>query len=172
LGWIEHEGLRVSREPTPGDEENPKARLRWPALECLHGEAEPLQRAAEAIRASSPRYTGVYLYAVQGGKLVLLAHAGRPTPHSQIPIGRGVCGRAVVTGTHQVVGDVASDPDYLACSAETRSECVVLVRSKGEVVGQIDIDSDLPHAFDEDDVQGLERAASLIAPYLGRARKT
>ncbi|HZV50755.1 MAG TPA: GAF domain-containing protein [Candidatus Dormibacteraeota bacterium] len=138
----------------------------WPALEGLEREPDPLRRAAEVIRAGSPRYTGVYLYALRDRELVLRAHAGRPTPHLRIPVGRGVCGRAAATGAHQVVADVASDPDYLACSAETRSECVVLVRRDGEVVGQIDIDSDLPHAFDQDDVRRLEAAARLIAPYL------
>ncbi|HLH68883.1 MAG TPA: GAF domain-containing protein [Candidatus Dormibacteraeota bacterium] len=155
----------MPRASTPGGEREPTVALRWPALERLQQEAEPLRRAAEAIQASSPRYTGVYLYALQGQELVLRAHAGRPTPHLRIPVGRGVCGRAVARGAHEVIADVASDPDYLACSAETRSECVVLVRRDDEVVGQIDIDSDLPHAFDQSDVLRLEAAARLIAPY-------
>jgi GAF domain-containing protein len=65
-----------------------------------------------------------------------------------------------------VVADVAGDPDYIACSLETRSECVVLVHRDGRVVGQIDIDSDVPDAFTAEDVSGLERAAELLAPLL------
>jgi GAF domain-containing protein len=63
-----------------------------------------------------------------------------------------------------VVADVAGDPDYISCSLETRSECVVLVRREGGVVGQIDIDSDVPGAFTAEEVMGLEEAAELIAP--------
>jgi L-methionine (R)-S-oxide reductase len=151
--------------PGGGAEPGPVTEPGWPDLEALGREPDPLSRAAAVIRAASPRYTGVYLYALRGGELVLQAHAGRPTPHLRIPVGHGVCGRAVAEGAHQVVADVTSDPDYLACSVETRSECVVLVRRDGEVVGQIDIDSDLPGAFDRDDVQRLEAAAELIAPH-------
>ncbi|MGD0447470.1 MAG: GAF domain-containing protein [Candidatus Dormibacteria bacterium] len=136
----------------------------WEPLRDLPPGITGLERAARAIRQASSRHTSVYLYGLEGGTLVLRAFSGRPTEHTRIRVGEGVCGRAVALGAAQVVADVASDPDYISCSLGTRSECVVLVRHEGEVVGQIDIDSDTPAAFTTDDVSSLEDAAELIAP--------
>ena len=55
------------------------------------------------------------------------------------------------------------DPRYLACFPSTRSEIVVPIHLDGRVVGEIDIDSDRPAAFGDDDRAFLERVAELIA---------
>jgi GAF domain-containing protein len=138
----------------------------WEPLRDLPPGTAGLERAARALREASSRHTSVYLYALEGDTLVLRAVSGRPTEHTRIPVGEGVCGRAVSRGESQVVADVASDPDYISCSLETRSECVVLVRREGRIVGQIDIDSDVPDGFTTEDVDRLERAAELLAPLL------
>lgn len=135
----------------------------WDSLPGLPPGAAGLERAAQAIRAASPRYTSVYLYALDGDDLVLRGFSGRPTEHTRIRVGDGICGRAVASGEDQVVAEVGGDPDYISCSLETRSECVVLVRRGDRVVGQIDIDSDLPNAFDAEDLASLEVAAAMIA---------
>lgn len=136
----------------------------WRSLRNLPRGITGLQAAARAIRHAAPRHTSVYLYGLEGDTLVLRAFSGRPTDHTRIRVGEGICGRAVATGATQVVADVGGDPDYISCSLETRSECVVLVRRTGEVVGQIDIDSDAPAAFTTADIRSLEQAAELIAP--------
>ena len=58
-----------------------------------------------------------------------------------------------------------ADPRYLACFPSTRSEIVVPIAHEGRVVGEIDIDSDRPAAFGEDDRELLERIAMQIASY-------
>jgi putative methionine-R-sulfoxide reductase with GAF domain len=45
----------------------------------------------------------------------------------------------------------------------------VPILDDGRVLGEIDIDSDIPNAFNEHDQALLERAASLIAGALDRA---
>jgi GAF domain-containing protein len=135
----------------------------WAPLRELPRGTIGMERAARAIRHASARHTSVYLYGLEGDTLVLRAFSGRPTEHVRIRVGEGVCGRAVARGVSQVVADVAADPDYISCSLMTRSECVVLVRRGGRVVGQIDIDSDVAGAFTAEDVSGLEAAARLIA---------
>jgi GAF domain-containing protein len=87
------------------------------------------------------------------------------TEHVRIPVGQGVCGAAAASGRTEVVDDVNADPRYLACFPSTRSEIVVPIARDGIVVGEIDIDSDRPAAFGEDDSAFLERVAELIAPY-------
>jgi len=141
-----------------------RGKHKWESLRELPPGPRGLERAAQSIREASRQHTSAYLYGLEGDTLVLRAFSGRPTQHSRIKVGDGVCGRAMAIDEDQVVGDVAGDPDYIACSLETRSECVVLVRREGRVVGQIDIDSDIPGAFGADTLRSLRRAAELIAP--------
>ena len=94
---------------------------------------------------------------------MLRAFRGRPTDHTRIPVGQGICGRAAREKQTVLVDDVNADPAYLACSLETKSEIVVPVMRGTEVLGEIDIDSDVPAAFTEADREFLERLAFLIA---------
>src|SRR2546427_10715209 len=54
--------------------------------------------ACDKIRARGAPYTSVYAYMLSGDELVLEAVSGRDTPHTRIPVGRGVCGTAGATG--------------------------------------------------------------------------
>lgn len=75
-----------------------------------------------------------------------------------IPFDKGVCGACARTGQAQLVPDVDAFPGHIACSSGTRSEVVVPVRdAAGRLVAVLDVDSDRPAAFDEEDVRGLER---------------
>lgn len=100
--------------------------------------------------------------------LVLGPYVGAETPHKRIPLNQGICGAAASSGQTLVVDDVQSDQRYLACSLETRSEIVVPVIAKGEVVGELDIDSHTPAAFGEEDRKLVEHCAELVGRYLER----
>jgi len=116
------------------------------------------------IKAHREKYHWVGIYIKRGDVLELYPYyIGRPTPHVRIPISEGICGAAVREGITINVPDVNSDPRYLACSVFTKSEIVVpIYNKKGEIVGEIDIDSDMPSAFDEDDRVFLEGIAKEI----------
>ena len=125
--------------------------------------AEVLDQVVAALHDRFPHYTGVYIYWLTGGDtLELRAFRGRPTDHVRIPVGQGICGRAAREKRTVVVDDVDADPAYLACSLETRSEVVVPIMRGATVLGEIDIDSDVPAAFTEDDRRFLEQLAFLI----------
>lgn len=130
------------------------------------GRAQLLRTAAEKIRAAGGPYTSVYLYMLHGSELVLEAHAGRDTDHTRIPVGQGVCGTAVATGEDQNVPDVQAISNYLACNAWTRSELVVLIRRGATILGQIDVDSDLPDPFTPDEQAAVRRVADAVAVLL------
>lgn len=98
--------------------------------------------------------------------LVLGPYVGAVTQHKRIPLNQGICGAAASSGQTVVVDDVKSDPRYLACSLETRSEIVAPVFVKGKVVGELDIDSHTPAAFNEEDRKLVEHCASLVGSYL------
>jgi L-methionine (R)-S-oxide reductase len=124
---------------------------------------EVLRYAVQVLKQERDHYNWVGIYLVEGDTLVLHNYIGKPTEHTRIPIGRGVCGLAVAEGANQIVGDVTRLDNYLACSIETKAEIVVLIRRNTEILGQIDIDSDLENAFTTDDEALLSRVADLAA---------
>ena len=125
-----------------------------------------LQLAATRIHDAGGPYSGVYLYMLQDGKLVLEAHAGRPTDLTEIPVGTGICGQAVAERRDINVPDVSQADGYLACSVETKSELVVLIRRNAEILGQIDIDSDLTDGFDAAEEAAVKTVADALATFL------
>lgn len=75
----------------------------------------------------------------------------------RIPFERGVCGACARTGETQLVPDVELFPGHIACSATTRSEIVVPMRSReGRLLAVLDVDSNLEAAFSAADQRGLE----------------
>jgi L-methionine (R)-S-oxide reductase len=127
---------------------------------------ELLTTAAEKIRAAGSPYTSVYLYMLHGNELVLEAYAGRQTEHTRIPVGTGVCGTAVASGQDQNVPDVTAVGNYLACNTWTRSELVVLIRRGSMILGQIDIDSDVPDPFTPEEEAQVRQVADALAVLL------
>jgi L-methionine (R)-S-oxide reductase len=122
-----------------------------------------------------PHYNWVGFYMIEKSLLpgvdpvlVLGPYVGAPTQHTRIPLNEGICGAAVTTGNTVVVDDVNSDPRYLACSLETKSEIVVPVRVHSEIVGELDIDSHEPAAFGDEDRTFCELCARLVGEYLER----
>ena len=73
-----------------------------------------------------------------------------------IPFSRGVCGASARSGKVMNVPDVDAFPDHIACASSTRSELVLPVRDRtGAVIGVLDIDSDRPDAFTQQDATEL-----------------
>lgn len=123
--------------------------------------------AVALLKERLPHYTWVGIYLLQGDTLVLGPFLGKPSPHTRIPLGQGICGAAATEKATIIVDDVHADPRYLACSIETRSEIVVPIMDIGpegeRVLGEIDIDSDQPAAFGPADRALLEHVAAALA---------
>jgi GAF domain-containing protein len=129
----------------------------------------------ERLQELLKHYNWVGFYLLDEGEngaepmLVLGPYVGAETPHKRIPLDQGICGAAVTSAQTVVVDDVNSDPRYLACSIETRSEIVAPVFVNGKVVGELDIDSHVAAAFTDDDRQLVEHCARLVGRYLEAA---
>ena len=137
-------------------------------IEHLCGRKGPAAKCLDDVVAllhdQVPHYTWVGIYLVKGADLILGPYRGKPSPHTTIAIGEGICGAAAAQKQTIVVPDVNADSRYLACSLETKSEIVVPIMDGAVCIGEIDIDSDLPDAFTEHDQQLLEAVATKIAP--------
>lgn len=122
-----------------------------------------MRQAVSILKHQMPDYSWVGIYLMEGEDLVLGPFLGKPTPHTRIPLNQGICGAAASHRQTIIVNDVDTDPRYLACSLETRSEIVVPIIRGDKVLGEIDIDSDKKAAFGSADRELLEAVAALLA---------
>jgi GAF domain-containing protein len=143
-------------------------------VDRLNGEARTAERLMEGITPLLNRhmlkYNWVGFYMLEPGAvppmLALGRYQGAMTPHTRIPLNQGICGAAASLGKTVVVDDVTKDTRYLACSLETKSEIVVPVFVRGQVVGELDIDSHFPGAFGSEDRALIEYCAQLVSKRL------
>lgn len=127
-----------------------------------------LSNCAAVMKMHFPEeYFWVGFYIVDGEELFLGPFQGTPAC-THIKYGRGVCGTAWKERRSIVVEDVEAFPGHIACSSLSRSEVVVPLFSDDTVVGEIDIDSTELSTFDDTDREYLEKAATLIAPFMAK----
>jgi L-methionine (R)-S-oxide reductase len=105
----------------------------------------------------------VGFYIVKENELVLGPFQG-PSACTRIAIGRGVCGTSWQKKETVVVKNVHDFPGHIACNAASKSEIVVPVFDKSNLVTMVlDADSDELNYFDETDKKYLEQIAKFIS---------
>ena len=123
-----------------------------------------LQAAVRGLHDLDERFHWTGIYELFPDNVLRLGpFIGAPTDHVFIGVGRGVCGTAVAERRNINVPDVRLVTNYLACSTETRSELVILIRRGERIFAQIDIDSHQVAAFDESTVARVQRVADWLA---------
>jgi len=102
-------------------------------------------------------WTGFYRVAEPGHLLRVGPYQGT-VGCMEIEFGRGVCGTAAAERRTVIVDDVSEFAGHITCDPRSRSEIVVPVFDRSdELIAVLDIDSDRPAAFSDDDREGLER---------------
>lgn len=138
----------------------------------LEGEPDLIANLANVAAALKQQFgwlwVGFYLVKSSSAKatadeLVLGPFQG-PVACTRIKKGRGVCGTAWQNASTRIVDDVEKFPGHIACSSLSRSEIVVPMISNGEVVGVLDVDSELLSQFDEVDKKYLEQIVAILTP--------
>lgn len=138
-----------------------KIQSEWPVW---YQPEAPLGSAVRHIASLSPKFNWVGIYVLRNKVLELGPFMGAETEHDRIPVGKGICGTAVAENRDLNVPNVKSNENYIACSLETKSELVILVRDRsGKILGQVDIDSHFENAFGPEE----ERMVKEIAAQLG-----
>ncbi|MEA5162943.1 GAF domain-containing protein [Cereibacter johrii] len=130
-------------------------------IEALcHGEQDTVALMATVaceIHHAHPLSDWTGFYRVTGPELLKIGPYQGTHGCLVIPFSRGVCGAAARTGQIQLVPDVEAFPDHIACSSTTRSEIVLPVRNgEGRLLGVLDLDSNTPAAFTEEDARRLQ----------------
>jgi GAF domain-containing protein len=126
-----------------------------------------LHKVVDVLYEGFEKYSWVGIYLLKGEVLVLGPWRGaQATQHTIIPLGKGVCGSAAETGRTECVDEVSKDARYLSCFLSTRSEIVVPIKRGTRVLGEIDIDSDQPAAFERKDMVFLEKVADMLQAHI------
>jgi sigma-B regulation protein RsbU (phosphoserine phosphatase) len=112
----------------------------------------------------------------EGGTSTLVFHAEAVRGYDieelmelRLKLGEGLIGWVAQTGEAVAVPDVGRDPRYVNARKGTRSEMVAPVISNDEVIGVVDLESDTPDAYSEDDLQILLMLASQVAIIVEKA---
>ena len=126
---------------------------------------ERLLAICELLENHIDYYNWVGFYFKNGDKneLKLGPYVGEPTDHTIIPFGKGICGQVALSNKNFVVPDVAAQDNYIACSITVKAEIVIPIFVNGENMGQIDIDSNTPDPFNEEDERFLEFICTQVA---------
>lgn len=145
-----------------------KYKILLPQVKALvEGESDVIANLANIVAALKygMNFFWVGFYFVKGNQLVLGPFQG-PVACVRIPFGKGVCGTAWKKSETIIVPDVDQFPGHIACSSESRSEIVIPVVKNGNVLGVLDVDSNLLADFDETDAACLEEISNLIGTLL------
>ena len=122
-------------------------------------------------------HVNVYLMDAQAGFLNMAegtGEAGRVMKENRrrLAVGQGLVGKVGQTGKPVLVADVSKEPQWLPnpLLPETRSELVVPLRLGDEILGALDVQSDVVNGLTEEDVALLEGLGAQIAVAVQNAR--
>lgn len=118
----------------------------------LEGETDRIANLANCCAALKEAFGFFWVgfYLVNNDQLVLGPFQG-PIACTRIAYDKGVCGKSWAIGQSIVVPDVEAFPGHIACSSLSKSEIVLPIFHKGNVVGVLDVDSDELNTFDDTD---------------------
>lgn len=128
---------------------------------------ELLLKVCELLKQEVYHYdwVGFYILNPSNNELVLGPFVGKPTQHTHIPVGKGICGQVAESGETMVVQDVTQVENYISCGLDVQSEIVVPVLKNGKFVAELDIDSHSPAPFTEEDSIFLGKVCDLLVDY-------
>ncbi|HHC78504.1 MAG TPA: GAF domain-containing protein [Flavobacteriia bacterium] len=126
---------------------------------------DSLQNICNMLHQEVEHYDWVGFYVKNGTKqeLKLTQFAGKPTEHTSIPFGKGICGQVAVSNQNFIVQDVLEQDNYISCGIDVKSEIVIPIFVNGENIGQLDIDSHTKNPFTEKDTELLEFVCRKVA---------
>ena len=129
----------------------------------IEGEQDLIANLANIAAALKEQFGWwwVGFYLVKNNELVLGPFQG-PVACTRIHKGRGVCGAAWQQEKTIIVPDVEKFPGHIACSSLSKSEIVVPIFNQQQVVGVLDVDSEVLNFFDATDERYLKEIVDLL----------
>jgi L-methionine (R)-S-oxide reductase len=128
-----------------------------------------MERISQRLHEKMTRYNWVGFYLVDpadSGVLLVGPFAGSFTPNARIPLNTGLCGAAASSGETVVVHDVSKDSRYLAGSPLVKCEIVVPILVKGQLAGELDVESYFSSTFTDPEKAFVEACAAVVGKHL------
>ncbi len=128
--------------------------------------ASQARRLAELVRKLGD-YRWVGVYDVRPELVSIIGWSGPSAPeYPEFPASKGLTGAAIQQKKAVIVGDVRTDPRYLAAFGSTLSEIIVPILAPGgdRVIGTVDVESGNANAFSNRDQQMIEHCAQAALP--------
>lgn len=130
-----------------------------------------LERAARLVQERfGYHHAALFTLDRERGELVMRARAGKFAhlfpPDHHLKLGQGMVGWVSEHGEMLLANDVDAEPRYVNLYPDvipTKSELSVPIRVGEKVIGVLDVQSDQPNAFSENDVLVIETLADQIA---------
>lgn len=135
-----------------------------PQIEALlYGETDFIANLANVAAALKEQFGWFWVgfYLVKQDELVLGPFQG-PVACTRIKKGKGVCGTSWAEAKTVIVPDVEEFPGHIACASASKSEIVLPLIVDGEVIGVLDVDSEVLNKFDETDQAYLEQIIDIL----------
>lgn len=120
----------------------------------IEDKKKALHKVSALLQNKVSHYTwiGFYFMDSEHSTLHLGPYTGLPTEHTEIPYGKGICGQVAESGKTYISDDVYTEANYIACSIDVLAEIVLpIFDSKGNLLAQLDIDSNKKAAFTKED---------------------
>lgn len=139
-------------------------RIRDQLADLVHATPDPTARRATAaalVHHKTPGASWTGFYMLRDGQLVVDTYQG-PLACLVLAPHQGVCWAAVDRRETMVVADVHAFPGHIACDSRSRSEIVVPLQVRNEVVGVLDVESHHLAHFDDTDRMGLEAIVRVL----------
>lgn len=101
-------------------------------------------------------------YLLRNNELIVANYQG-PLACQKLKTNTGVCWAGINSKKTIIVPDVEQFPGHIACDSRSKSEIVVPLIIKDQLIGVLDIDSTSLNTFDQTDAIYLEKIMELIA---------
>lgn len=133
-------------------------------VKSANSRKQKLQSICKLLKENIQYYdwVGFYIANESEKELTLGPYIGKPTEHTKIPFGRGICGQAADRKETFIVQDVSKESNYLSCSPLVKSEIVVPIIKNNKVLGELDIDSHVIEPLTKEDIRFLEDVCNII----------
>src|SRR5579885_2116148 len=134
--------------------------------------AAPRLILAEIIAFFNASSGSIALLNPDSGYLEIEVQQGLPDDSDEVPLspGQGITGWVAFHGRPQSVADVSLDPRYVRVRPTVRSEMAapMIEDESGQILGVINLDSDMPAAFSAADLDQLVRFTAEATAVLQR----
>lgn len=134
-------------------------------IECNNEEISILANTSAFIMQNFDDISWAGFYLLKNEELILGPFQGK-IACTNIPLTKGVCGKAASSKETVLVEDVHQFEGHIACDSESNSEIVVPLIKNNQLYGVLDLDSTSFGRFSKEDQIFFEEIAEILVQHL------